>query len=197
MSWITTTVTLPTLISDTAHSATANIGNPGGGNKNVVELAEEHDWIVGTGGADLRKSAGNGKILYAMEITNKMSLHDYFNSPEFASKKLGSKGDYRFGDNHEPQTEFDKYERYVLISEHFYYFGRNAITIPEKRFPHFEKKGRGFRSDFDETYIARFAKWIAQGRRVGKLGDPCLPLGEEKIECDPCPKRTVRVCPVC
>lgn len=73
----------------------------------------------------------------------------------------------KFGDNIEPQTDFEKHERFVLISEHFYYFGRNAIPIPKKRFPGVEKKGQGFKSRFDEQYVARFVKWIEE--ELGKL----------------------------
>src|SRR5258708_39559624 len=133
-----------------------------------------------------------------MKVTDKKTLQEYFKSAQFACKKRRPNGNHKFGDNIEPQTDFEKHERFVLISEHFYYFGRNAIPIPEKLFTHFEKRGRWFRSDFDEAYIARFAKWIAKGRKVGRHGEPCLPLGgEEKIKCDPCPKRAKRVCPVC
>jgi hypothetical protein len=166
--------------------------------KNVVEQAEIGDWVVGTGGADLRKSAGNGKILYAMKVTDKMTLQEYFNRAEFACKKRRPTGDYRYGDNFEPRTEFEKHERFVLVSEHFYYFGRNAISIPMKKFSGLEKKGRGFKACFDEAYLASFVKWIEKGREGGKHGAPCLPLGEkDKIKCDPCPKRAKRVCPVC
>jgi hypothetical protein len=162
---------------------------------NIVEQADIGDWVVGTGGANLRKSAGNGKILYAMKVTNKKTLQQYFKCAEFACKKRRPNGNHKFGDNIEPQTDFEKHERFVLISEQFYYFGRNAIPIPEKLFPHFEKRGRWFRSDFDEAYIVRFAKWIATGRKVGRHGEPCLPLGDkEEIECDPCPKKCVPVC---
>ena len=34
--------------------------------RNIVELAQVNDWIAGTGGVDLRKSAGHGKLIYAM-----------------------------------------------------------------------------------------------------------------------------------
>lgn len=167
--------------------------------KNVVEQAQIGHWIVGTGGADLRKSAGNGKIVYAMKVTDKMTLHEYFTSAEFACKKFRPTGNHRYGDNIEPRTEFDKHERFVLISEQFYYFGRNAISIPKKRFPHLEKKGRWFRSDFDEAYIAGFAKWIEAevGKQPGRHGDPCLQIPERKKKCPSRAKRAVPICSDC
>jgi len=170
-----------------------------GKRRNVVELAEIGDWVVGTGGADRRKSSGHGRLVYAMKITDKMTLQEYFTSAEFACKKPRPNGDYRYGDNFEPRTEFEKHERFVLVSEHFYYFGRNAIRIPKKRFPGLEKKGQGFKSPFDEAYMTSFVKWIEKevGKEPGKHGEPCLQLAAQKqMKCDPCPKQTVRVCPV-
>jgi hypothetical protein len=158
--------------------------------RNVVEQAQIGHWVVGTGGADLQKSAGHGRIIYAMKVTNKMSLQDYFTSDEFACKKPRPNGDYRYGDNFEPRTEFDRHERFVLISEHFYYFGRNAIPFPKNSFPGLEKKGRGFKSCFDEAYVAKFVKWIEVGKRPGRHGEPCLHrAAQEQMKCGPCPNR--------
>lgn len=40
----------------------------GGKKRNIIELAEVGDWIAGTGAADIRKSAGHGKLIYAMRV---------------------------------------------------------------------------------------------------------------------------------
>jgi hypothetical protein len=167
--------------------------------KNVVEQAKIGDWVVGTGGADLRKSAGHGRIIYAMRVTDKTTLQDYFTSAEFACKKFRPTGNYRYGDNVEPRTEFDKHERFVLISEHFYYFGRNAISIPKKRFPALEKKGRGFKRRFEEAFIEDFVKWIETetGKQPGKHGEPCLQLPAQKEKCPPHSRRGLSNCPAC
>jgi hypothetical protein len=45
-----------------------------GTRRNIVELAEEGDWIAGTGGADLDKSAGHSKLIYAMRVDERISL---------------------------------------------------------------------------------------------------------------------------
>jgi hypothetical protein len=166
--------------------------------RNVVELAEIGHWVVGTGGANLTRSSGNGTIIYAMKVTDKMNLQEYFTSSEFACKKLGSKGNCRFGDNFERRTDFDKYERFVLISEHFYYFGRNAIKIPKKRFPNLEKRGRRFRSRFEDSYIADFVSWIENeiGKKPGKHSRPCWPLGGQGDNCPPCKPRNKRTAPI-
>src|SRR5882672_7043012 len=46
--------------------------------RNVVELAKEGDWIVGTGGANPRKSPGRGKLVYAMRVDEKLSREQYY-----------------------------------------------------------------------------------------------------------------------
>ncbi|HKW87884.1 MAG TPA: hypothetical protein VJN21_03920 [Candidatus Acidoferrales bacterium] len=150
-----------------------------GGRRNVVELAKEaHErgeivWVVGTGGADLRKSAGNGKLVYAMRVDEVLSRSKYYKDPRFAEKKPLASGSYKEqqGDNVPPHGEFERDEQYVLVSRHFYYFGKNAPDIPPV-FPNLEKKGRGFRSRFEDTYIDRFVRWI-ETDKAGSRGEPC------------------------
>jgi len=45
--------------------------------RNIVELAEVGDWIAGTGGVDMRKSAGHGNLIYAMRVDEIISLDEY------------------------------------------------------------------------------------------------------------------------
>ncbi|MCI0332404.1 MAG: hypothetical protein L0228_04180 [Planctomycetes bacterium] len=110
--------------------------------RNVVEMADEGDWIAGTGGADLTKSAGHGKLIYAMRVDEKIPLAEY-------CRTMNGK---RFDAEHEVLED----GRYALISRHFFYFGRNAVDlseIPRKYLNHpFEKKGPGYRCDFTEEY---------------------------------------------
>jgi len=143
--------------------------------KNVVELAKEGNWVVGTGGASQR-SAGHGKLVYAMRVDKTLTREQYYACPRFAKKKPVENGTYqqRRGDNKRPRTRFERREQFALISRHFYYFGANAIAIPKKDFPHLEKRGPGFRSDFDEKYIDRFVTWLEKGYKTGKQGEPCM-----------------------
>jgi len=56
---------------------------------------------------------------------------------------------------------------------HFYYFGSNSIDIPNG-FDHLEKKGPGFRRDFDSAYLRRFVEWLEKYKLgPGKHGEPC------------------------
>ncbi len=143
--------------------------------RNIVELAEPGDWIVGTGGADLTKSAGHHRLVYAMKVDEKITRGEYFRKPVFFRKKQSRNGvgDQSRGDNLRPENQFEDEEQYVLISKkHFYYFGNRAIRIPLDKFPHLEKRGPWFRSDFGGDFIEEFQQWITT-YKSGKNGDPC------------------------
>lgn len=151
--------------------------------RNIVELAMKGDWIVGTGGANFRKSSGHGTIVYAMRVDEKLSLGKYYDDPRF-------KG--RADANHNlPRTG-----HFALISRHFYYFGRNAIKIP-KRFLEYplEKENRGFLNHFDEDFIEDFTHWLETSFKVGIHGPPCkphstfhMPTCPSEVRRKPCPR---------
>lgn len=139
--------------------------------RNIVELAEEGDWIAGTGGADQKKSAGHGKLVYAMRVDEVVPLDDYCEAHQ--------------GDRVDAEPEDDGADRFALLSHHFFYFGRNAIDITE--IPHtylnhpFEKTGPSHRCDFSGEFIEAFAKWLKNNFKVGVHGPPCLPLSGLKL----------------
>jgi hypothetical protein len=85
------------------------------------------------------------------------------------------------GDNMHPANRFERHKQFALISRHFYYFGRKAIYIPKSKFRRLEKKGPGFKVHFNETYIARFLKWLKTEtkNKWGKHGDPCMKTIED------------------
>ena len=142
-----------------------------GTRRNIVELADEGDWIVGTGGVDLSKSAGHGKLIYAMRVDEKISLREYCQ---------GNRGN-RIDAEHDVAED----GRFALISYHYFYFGRNAIDIsdiPRTHLDHpFEKTGPGHRCDFSEEFAEGFAKWLKANFKVGVHGPPCKPHSELKL----------------
>ena len=157
--------------------------------KNVVEVAQPGDWVIGTGGANPRKSAGRGRLVYAMQVEKKITRKQYYDSSRFESGKPQPNGNYdqQQGDNETPKNSFEEQQQFVLISRHrFYYSSGNAIRIPLKTFPGLEKKGRGFKyKQFDSAYIARFVKWITK-HKTGKNGEACmkgLPAGRKTKLC--------------
>ena len=136
------------------------------GRKNIVELADEGDWVIGTGGKS-KKSAGNGKLIYAMRVDEKLTRSEYF--ARFKEKRPDR-----------PRAHFERFEQFALISRHFYYFGKNAIDIPE-RFKHFQKKGPGFRY-VDPAQFRSFLEWLKKGKcKPGRHGEPCW-KGVDKLE---------------
>ena len=141
---------------------------------NLVEKASAGDWVIGTGGANMKKSAGHGRLVYAMQVDEKLTRQQYFLDRRFRNKKPRQYGTYKQkqGDNEHPANRFERDKQFVLVSRHFYYFGRNAIRIPKNKFHALEKRGPGFRYDFSNAYIARFVKWLQRFER-GIHGDPC------------------------
>lgn len=139
--------------------------------KNIIELAEVGDWIAGTGGADLSKSAGHGKLIYAMKVDDKISLAQFCRS--------------NIEDRIDAKHDIEEKGRFALISNHFYYFGRKAIDIskiPKKHLHHhFEKSGPGYRCDFSEEFIEDFANWLQATFKSGVYWPPCEPHSEWRM----------------
>jgi hypothetical protein len=134
--------------------------------RNIVELAEPGDWIVGTGGAG-PDSAGHGRLIYAMRVTEKLTLRDYFRDPRFCQ---------RAGNLVELAGQTDMF---ALVSDHFYYFGATAPKLAKRHvdFP-IEKRGPGFRSRFPESFIADFVLWLEDRYDIGIHGSPCVNCSE-------------------
>jgi len=150
--------------------------------KTVIELAQVGDWVVGTGGADKRKSVGHGKLVYAMRVDEKLTREEYYACPRFAAKRRVKTGTYRQtqGDNEPPTDDFQKREQYALVSRHFYYFGASAIDIPKQAPRNLEKRRPGFRCDFAPADIRRFVEWLENRDKPGRHGDPCKRPEEPK-----------------
>jgi hypothetical protein len=161
---------MPTLFSYVVHHDFGLSPNPSGGfctlafckfrradgMPNVVELAQVGDWVAGTGGKS-KLSAGHGKLVCAMKVTEKMTLLEYFRDPRFR---------VRGGNLEEWAHESDMF---ALVSDHFWYFGGEAPNLRHA----IEKRGPGFRNKFDEDLVQGFADWLEDGWPVGIHGAPC------------------------
>jgi len=154
---------------------------------NVVEMAREGDWIVGTGGSTGLKrleSAGVGRLIYAMRVDRKVPLTEYCR--EYGSRRIDARLD-----------EVVASGRFALISKHFFYFGRNAINISEVPTRHLdrplEKKGQGYRSKFPQAFIEDLSAWLSATFAVGVHGLPCKP--RDDIASPRCPPRVKRKSP--
>ena len=119
----------------------------------IRNTAKVGDWIIGVGGSALK---ANGRCIFAMMVTKKITFNEYWNSKAFNNKKPVRNGSMKMmlGDNiyfqnmdkswHQVHSHHslengainyhnlnrDTSSEYVLLSENFYYFGSMAPVIP-------------------------------------------------------------------
>lgn len=151
-------------------------------------------WIIGIGG---KNTPIRDKLIYAMRISEILPIEVYWDHPKFRSKRpdhSSSNQEEWVGDNiyhreqdkwiQEPSlhsnsngTQNKKKTRHdvetgkrVLISDHFYYFGENALDIPSQ----LEKETKArLKCDYSEAFIQKFLKWLRQ-RPLGIHGKPLM-----------------------
>ena len=146
--------------------------------------AQTGDWVIGMGGSRLRAT---GRCIFAMRVTESMSFSEYWFSPERRDKRPvrnGSRkmmvGDniYHYDDELERWRQADSHHsnldgtpnshnihndtqaNRVLISHHFFYFGRDAPVVPTTLLEAIGfKNGRNYRV-FTESMCAPLLKWL-------------------------------------
>jgi hypothetical protein len=155
----------------------------------LKELHKDGFWIIGTGSKEVVRSDGStkdysGKLVFAMKVSQVMSLKEYdrfcsqLNSP--LKNKIPDKvkdlriqaGDciYKYpiiGENplQRPglhcsnDIQDDLKGDYSLLSTEFYYFGCNAITIPNT-FDSLILNRKGYKKIEDQILITEFVDWL-------------------------------------
>ncbi|HUX31016.1 MAG TPA: hypothetical protein VMV78_10385 [Thiobacillus sp.] len=113
--------------------------------------ANEGNWLIGHS----PKKDGH-RLVYAMLILKRLTMDVYFNHPDFQCKKpvLDGKPEQQCGDNLYYRNDANQWKRLpsrfhnhpenfikdvgadlsghpVFVSDHFYYFGRNRVEIPD------------------------------------------------------------------
>ena len=153
----------------------------------IRRVAKKEDWITGFSG---------NAVVYAMRVTEKRSLAEY---DEYCKKKLPNKipdwssNDYRrkVGDciydysvpdhpilrasvHTEDNVSTDLGGASALLSDDFYYFGRDVVLLPTHLLPIVHK--RGHKSDANAPYISEFIDWIREHESTHNLvaADPQL-----------------------
>ncbi|WP_417367110.1 hypothetical protein [Flavobacterium beibuense] len=163
--------------------------------------ADIGDWVIGTGSKNTHLKNKvicdlSDCIVYAMKITDIMSLKDYdiyCNSslpnkiPNWYSEQWPEKMGDCIYDYSYPQTlpnlrlsvhNFENYNRdlsgeNVLLSNHFYYFGEDAKTLPEE-LRGLIKQNQGHKKIINENLISIFEEWISGFERNKLYADPQL-----------------------
>ena len=145
--------------------------------------AEEGDWVAGVGSV---QRGQEGKLVYAMRVTEAMDFDEYWVDPRFALKRPSRDGDaqQRCGDNiyhWDPETGVwiqepgyhcnddvrrDTSAPRVLIGEEFAYFGANAVDIPSRFRPwrgvDYFSRIRGYRCKLPEDLRDAFVAWLEE-----------------------------------
>ena len=157
------------------------------------------DWVIGTGGVDLKLS---GRLIYAMRVTETKPFQQYWDDPRFCIKKprFDSGRSLAYGDNiyHKDvdtgdwiqvnshhtypdgriginnlntDTEVDR----VLISDDFVFFGEKAPQIPAHLRDDRDMDivaGRGDKVNFSQQRISETINWINGLGEKGMVGKP-------------------------
>jgi hypothetical protein len=190
--------------------------NPFGGTCTLVickpvvrRTAEVGDWIVGTGSKRSPVGDTSGRLVYAMRVTDKLSMSDYdarcraqmrWKIPECASEDILRRvGDciYDFSQNpaalrpsvHSVSNrKMDLGGQYALLSKDFYYFGKAAPPLPDM-LAGIVKQGQGHRSVSNDPYLDTFIAWI-RALTHGVNGDPQMWGAKEIDACGSCRARS-------
>jgi Nucleotide modification associated domain 2 len=142
------------------------------------------DWVIGMGGSRLKAT---GRCIFAMCVTEKLTFNDYWSSSAFLDKKPVRNGSqkmmvgdniYRFdtaanewcqADSHHSHADgsinLDNLARdtksdNVLISQHFFYFGRQAPAVPSNLLDAMGYKNRRAHWVFKDTETDGLIKWL-------------------------------------
>jgi hypothetical protein len=133
--------------------------------------------------------------VYAVDATGHpgvdAAIHANASSPRFAAKKArpgtwqercGDNIYFRDGDGrwtqaraffHTHPTDLEKDTRHprVFISDHFFYFGENAPSIPD-RYSALVRTRQGCCCSHDATTVRSFVAWLGMTYRAGVHGNP-------------------------
>jgi Nucleotide modification associated domain 2 len=120
----------------------------------IRSVAKIGDWVIGSGSA---QEGLRNKLIFAMQVTESMTFDEYWNNPKFELKKPQMNGSLMqaYGDNiyffnaktnlwHQENSHHsnkdgtinyhnlnrDTKRNKVLVSNNFYYFGKDCPEIP-------------------------------------------------------------------
>ncbi len=161
----------------------------------VRKSAQSGDWIVG-----ISSKKYKNKLVYAMEVNKKISLDQYWMDAKFLIKRPVMNGSLKqhYGDNiyhydeqkkkwiqedshHSNENgaensynlKRDTQSNNVIISNHFYYFGKNLVQVPV-RFQKILTSIRGYKIIADSRFLKDFLTWLRNKCEQGYNGDPLL-----------------------
>jgi len=151
------------------------------------------DWVLGFGSADSRFKE---KLVYAMKVDNKITFDEYWNMDAFQCKKPIMNGSIKqsYGDNiyhyengewkqedshhsleggapNEKNITRDTSSNNVLLSSYFWYFGKEAVDLPNE-LQILIHRGRNH-SKFT-ILEPQLEEWLKKLPKAGIIGDPAM-----------------------
>jgi len=163
----------------------------------IRRSAQIGDWVIGTGSA-AKDSKFKNRLVYAMCVKEKLSYDNYWNDARFFNKRPVMNGSRMqwYGDNiyhidsstgkfiqvnshhslKDGLINMNNYKRdlsgkFVLISEMYWYFGKEAILIPDN-LKDIIKSGRQYKRIYDTALIKAFVVWINKQQGNAFIGRP-------------------------
>jgi hypothetical protein len=143
----------------------------------------EGDWLIGVS----PRGDGN-RLVYAMRISERLSMNEYFHDERFESKKPKPDGTEieQCGDNiyyqrrtrwtrlpshfHNGPNDLDKDAGCpVFVAEHFYYFGGNRVAIPDDLKGVIQpRQGISYKNHLADKFVT----WLEANYKPGLIGTP-------------------------
>jgi hypothetical protein len=124
------------------------------------------------------------KLLYVMEVEERLHMNDYYKDSRFVAKRPDLRGDWkgRCGDNFyhqrpdgswiQERNRFhigpaylrkDTRRPFVFAGRRFWYYGANALPLPKEFQP--LAGGRGIRVGHEPALVMRFRTWMERQPR--------------------------------
>lgn len=149
----------------------------------IRRVAEVNDWVVGMGGLRLQAT---GRCVFAMRVTEKVTFDQYWTNHRFLDKKPVRNGSRKMmvGDNiyykdaNENWLQADSHHSNpdgsinstnlqkdtgadaVLLSQHFFYFGKSAPNLPEYLLRSIGYKNQIGHRVFESNITNELIEWI-------------------------------------
>ena len=162
----------------------------------VRKMAKKNDWVIGVGA---KPQGDEDKLIYAMQVNEKISFNEYWLDERFRCKQpkvISGSLKQSYGDNiysldangkwHQENSHHsnedgstncknlkrDTSTDAVLISNSFYYFGRECVDIPDEFKNKLCPKYRGHFNIQDASFVNTFLNWLTRSFSQGYYSDP-------------------------
>lgn len=159
----------------------------------IRRTANIGDWIVGFGSGE-KSSSFKNKVIFVMQVEKKITFDEYWDTPEYQCKKPVMNGSLKqnYGDNiyhtvNGKWVQEDSHHSYedgkvnilnlerdtgsnnVLIGTKYWYFGKDAVKIPDELMA-IVPNGRGDKKDTEHEKV--LIKWVEKFEEKGFIGEP-------------------------